>query len=153
MRRVKEADEMAGHFLLWDVTQTDINEMRGYPGFTLSEVMHRDVGWTNASSLTLSLMKNGNGIVNRAGLPPHQYLTFPGGAPVGGALQVLTSQEHGWVHGLERRSEEVGLGLRELCDAARTRWTLNDKLGALIAQITHGSTSIEIYKIGSKKIE
>ena len=99
-------------------------------------------------------MRSGVAIGNRNLIPPHKYLGFPPGAPAAGLAAQLLADKYGWITGLER-PVNAGFGVVALCPAAAAAWNAGQsgyKYDALVAQITHGATSVEVYYLGSKEI-
>ena len=143
---------MAGHFLVWGIAQADITWCtQHYANSTWGTIQHQAVGWNAGSRAVLQNVKNGIGIGNRNGLPPHRYLEFPGGEPSAVQRQRLLSNDALWTLNMERPNVP-GLGLTALCPAAEVEWAEGRKRQALFAQITHGATSIEVYYIGRNEM-
>lgn len=151
---------MAGHFIVWRITpQQKDGVIQNCPGSAWSGLAHAAgvmggggafPGWTPASRAILDGIRNGIGApANRNGFPPHRYLQFPGGAPAGATVDYLRKCE--WVTSLYIPTF-AGVGMVQLCVAARAKWDSGDKGGALIEQITHGATSVEVYYLGKKEM-
>lgn len=152
---------MAGHFLLKSISTDEKNAIiAGFTGTTWSATAHVAgtangaggvfPGWNEGSRLTLGHAFAGIAIGNRNNLPPHKYLQFPGtAAPTPAQLTAIhkSNDLREITH-----PDDAGLGLRALCAAALTEWNAGKKLAALIAQIMHGATSIEIYYLGKQEI-
>jgi hypothetical protein len=107
-------------------------------------------GWTPASRAALNQVRDGRGgLANRNGLPPHRYLQIPAGAPT--PAQVAYLRNSYWVNDLQHPSDG-GFGVVALAPLAAASWANGKKVDALVAQITHGATSIEVYYLGSKEM-
>jgi hypothetical protein len=152
---------MAGHFLLKSISTAEKDAIiAGFTGTTWSATAHVAgtangaggdfPGWTAGSRLTLGHAFAGIAIANRNNLPPHKYLQFPGtAAPSPAQLTAIHSSND-----LREitHPDDPGLGLRALCATALAEWNAGKKLAALIEQIKHGATSIEIYYLGKQEI-
>jgi hypothetical protein len=151
---------MAGHFILWKITpeQRD-GVLNNYAGSVWSGLAHAAgvmggggafPGWTPGSRAILNGIRNATGApANRNGFPPHRYVQFPAGAPT--PLQADYLRKCEWVTGLYIPTY-AGVGMVALCIAAKQRWDAGDRGGALIEQITHGATSVEVYYLGKKEM-
>lgn len=143
---------MSGHFILWNIKTAQRDAcLRNYGNSAWSVIQHANVGWNLASRGVLANVKAGANIGNRTGLPPHRYLQFPGGAPTLPQRTFLFGSDGLWIKDLVRPNSP-GLGLTGLCPAAAAKWGEGRYQEALIEQITHGGTSIEIYYLDGKEI-
>ncbi len=154
---------MAGHFVLWKMQVADrdacVAAGAGWTGLAHAAGVGNGAGgvfpgWTQASRDDLNRVRSAHGVPNRNNIPPHRYLTFPGGAPAALLAAQLLADRDRWISSLERPSS-VGFGMVALCAAAQAAWTGGQsayRYDALIAQITHGATSVEIYYLGSKEM-
>jgi hypothetical protein len=107
-------------------------------------------GWTDASRDELNRVRNGSSaLVNRNGLPPHRYLAIPPGST--SPAQITYLRGCYWINDLVRPSDP-GFGIVALDPEAATEWSNGRKLEALVAQIAHGATSIEIYYLGGQEM-
>lgn len=152
---------MAGQFVVWRMSMDDINNfIINFPGTVWTGLAHQAgqingaggvfPGWTPASRALLNQVRDGRGgIGNRNGLPPHRYLQIPGGAPTQVQIDYLWTCY--WVNDLVRPSDP-GFGIVNLAPAAALAWNNGKKVDSLVAQITHGATSIEAYYLGSKEM-
>lgn len=153
---------MAGHFVLWRIHPQDAADIfLNFPGSAFSPLQHAAgaaigpgggvfPGWTPASRALLNSVKEGrSNMVNRNGLPPHKYVMFPPGAP--NPAQVAFLRGVYWVNDLYRPTD-TGFGLTALSLAAAAEWNNNRKVDALVAQITNGATSLEVYYVGSSEV-
>lgn len=132
---------MAGHFILKNLVQSDLDVARRKGG-SLSTREHAAIGWTAASAAVLTTALTGNAIPNRNGLPPHVYLQFNATSPDDATDTYLKGC--GWADQLIRPAG-AGLGLRALATEADAAWQRGDKNRALALQANHGAISIEIY--------
>ena len=139
---------MAGHFILRNLVQSDLNTANNKGG-TLSGRQHAPVGWRAASEAILTDALNGNTIPNRDALPPHVYLQF--NATVAGDVTDTYLKACGWGDQLLRPTA-LGLGLRALTPEAEAAWQRGDKNQALALQANHGAISIEIYYQSGLKV-
>ena len=156
---------MAGQFVLWKMPPQVLATYTGIPGVGWTGLAHAArtpsgvvgvdfAGWTVQTSAELNRVRSGVAIGNRNNLPPHRYLTFPPGQPGLALATQLQLDKYGWLTDLER-PVNVGFGLVALCPAAAAIWNAGQtayRHDALIAQITHGATSIEVYYLGSKQM-
>ncbi|MCC3466240.1 MULTISPECIES: hypothetical protein [unclassified Microcoleus] len=152
---------MAGQFVLWRIDPNDRdNFIANFSGSKWSELAHREntpngngglfPGWTAASRDLINRVRNGSSnLANRNNLPPHRYLQIPGGLP--NAAQVNYLRTCYWINDLVRPSDP-GFGIVALAPAAVAAWSNGKKVDSLVAQITHGATSIEIYYLGGKEM-
>jgi hypothetical protein len=156
---------MAGHFIVWRITPQDIVSARAFNFFmspTLDHGPHANVllghplhpgfwpGWTPHTRGVLNQARRGMNITNRNFLPPHKYLQHTPGQFTPDQQISLRTQK--WVQDLHRPSPAVNFGLANLCPAALAKWNAGDRGGALIEQIAHGATSIEIYYLGRQEM-
>jgi hypothetical protein len=140
---------MAGHFLLYSIEESERDQcLAEYGNSRWGELEHHTVEWNGASRGVLQRVRDRLPIENRAGLPPHRYLSFPAGQPTGEKAKFLFSYATEWILKMQRPATN-GLGLRTLCPAAMVEWDLGRKREALAAQISHGTTSIEVYYLGT----
>ncbi len=156
---------MAGHFIVWRITPQDVVSAKAF-NFTMSPALDHDPathvlaghplfpgfwpGWTAQTRGVLDQARKGMNITNRNFLPPHKYLQHAAGQFT--AEQQISLRTQAWVQDLHRPSLMVNFGLANLCGPAQAKWNAGDRGGALIEQIAHGSTSIEIYYLGSKEM-
>jgi hypothetical protein len=152
---------MSGHFVVWRLALNDRDDvLANYVGSTWSALAHAAgtpdglggvfPGWTPASRQLVTQVGNGSSnLPNRSGLPPHRYLQFPGGAPTP-AQEAFLKPKY-WINNLVRPSDP-GFGIVALAPAAAISWNAGNRYQALIDQITHGNTSIEVYYIGGKEM-
>ncbi len=157
---------MAGHFIVWRMTPQEIASAVAF-NFALSPALDHDPtvhvlaghpnypglwpGWTPQTRLVLDQARRGENINNRNFLPPHRYLQHPPGHAFTPAQQI-SLRTQSWVQNLHRPSLGVNFGLAALCLAAQAEWDAGDRGGALIEQIAHGATSIEVYYRGRKEM-
>ena len=154
---------MAGQFVLWKIQQNVIDNYLA-AGAAWTVLAHGAgvangaggvfPGWTPGSRDDLNRVRSGVGVPNRNNIPPHRYLTFPGGAPGGLLAAQLVADKYLWINDLERPSS-AGFGMVALCPAAQAAWAAGQsayKYDALVAQITHGATSVEVYYLGSHEM-
>jgi hypothetical protein len=152
---------MAGQFVVWRMYAQDIqNFIASFPGTIWTGLAHQAgtpngaggvfPGWTPASRAALNQIRDGRGgLANRNGLPPHRYLHIPGGAPMPAQINYLWRCY--WINDLQRPSEP-GFGVVALAPLATAHWSNGKKVDSLVAQITHGATSIEVYYLGRKEM-
>jgi hypothetical protein len=152
---------MAGHFVLWRISTKDRDELRwNYAGVEWSGMAHAVggvngaggafQGWTPQTREALAKVRDGRGgLANRNDLPPHRYIAFPPGAPTREQVDYLRGCY--WINDLVRPSD-AGFGVSALAPAAQAHWSNGKRLEALVSQITHGGTSIEVYYIGKKEM-
>jgi hypothetical protein len=152
---------MAGHFVLWKIQQGIINTYIALAGVNWTPLAHAAgtangaggvfPGWTPASRDDLNRVRSATGVPNRNNIPPHRYLTFPPGVPGAGLAAQLLNDKYGWITNLERPASP-GFGMVALAPLASSEWNAGQKRDALVAQVTHGATSIEVYYLGSKEM-
>lgn len=150
---------MAGEFVVYRISPTDIAAMKRHFGATTTGVAHAAgpdghggvfTGWTPASSEVLNKVRRGDGeLENRHALPPHFYVELPAGEMSEAQIKYL----HGapWVTNLQRPSA-ANFGSATLKPEARDAWALGKKVTALVEQAKTGPVSIEIYYVGSRQV-
>jgi hypothetical protein len=107
-------------------------------------------GWTALGHEHLNQIRHGRGgPPNRNELPPHKYLVIPGGKLNVSQIQYL--QRSYWINDLQRPSA-VGFGIGSLAPSSADAWRRGRKIDALVEQVAHGNTSIEIYYLGGKPV-
>ncbi|MHB1493963.1 MAG: hypothetical protein ACYCUY_00725 [Acidithiobacillus sp.] len=154
---------MAGHFILWSISPSDINNMLGNPpAGRISPLQHIGgqvinannpivtyQGWNLVSRAELARIRNSfQGLTGgvRTLLPPHRYMEFDANTLVGFDRTAY------WINDLYRPSPGLNFGLTALCQNAANFWNAGKKYDALIAQNQIGSVSIEYYYIGVKEM-
>lgn len=132
---------MAGHFVLNRISHQDlqmvncnIRDNRNI-GVGLGPLQHAPgaaipggrvfPGWTDASIQTLTNELNGQNIGNRAGLPPHRYITIPGNNP-DPAIWADYLRAAQWIGDLVRPGNP-SFGTTALIPATLTPWNQGDK--------------------------
>lgn len=152
---------MAGEFVVWKMKQEEVDRvLAAFPGSNWTGVAHAAgtpagggglfPGWNALSRAELARVRDGRGgLANRNNLPPHRYIEIPAGA-VTPVQRELLFQWY-WVNDLQHPTDP-GFGSAALTANAAASWGLGKKRQALIDQIAHGATSIEVYYIGSKEM-
>jgi len=82
------------------------------------------------------------------GRPIRDVANEHSGAPSAGQIQYV-QRNSCWLSDLQRPSVG-GFGVVELAAMTTATWSNRKKVDALVAQITHRATSIEIYYLGKK---
>lgn len=147
---------MAGHFVVWRLSVDERDQAIATFGATWTGLAHAAgvgngdggvfPGWTGASRDLLNRIRGGcHNPPNRNGLPPHRYLEFQGGSP--SPAQVTALRSWYWTNDLNRPTS-AGFGMVGLSPAATVEWAAGRKADALLAQIRHGATSVEVYYLG-----
>ena len=152
---------VAGHFVMWRLPLAVHQTYIGLPGVTWSALQHSFgtpngagglfPGWAQVSRDQLNRVRSGINIPDRNDIPPHRYLGFPPGAPGPALAAQMLADRYGWIREIERRTSP-GFGMVALCPNAAAAWQSGDPYSALVAQITHGATSVEVYYLGNREV-
>ncbi|CAM3180331.1 hypothetical protein G4177_10170 [Corallococcus sp. ZKHCc1 1396] len=142
---------MAGHFILKNITVSDLHTATGKPGITWSNALAHApgtgigpfLGWCLQTRQVLEQALGNIAIANRDNLPPHRYLLI-------NAWQGLAQETQHYLMGAAWdqfliRPTGGGLGLTALAAGANPPWNQGNKSAALRAQCQAGGVSIEVY--------
>ncbi|AOY81811.1 hypothetical protein BJP36_19735 [Moorena producens JHB] len=134
---------MAGYYILKNISTSELSIAQNKLQAGWSSLQHANVGWTDISRQILNDALQGNNITNRNNLPPHRYLQINAENPLSpDKIQYL--RRANWVDRLVRPISQ-GLGLRNITPQALEEFQRGNYAASLIAQIQHGTVSIEIY--------